>query len=148
MMIRRTRRDPYRSALGLLIGIAVVALSVSCARMQNQDKMDKLDLATRTYGKAIRWSHFDSAEAFLSPESPRLTEAEREALEKGIRVTSYEPAEQVMTPDLIRTTISVKIAYLLDGSNRLRTITDRQNWRYDEEAKRWYLEGSLPDFTE
>ena len=40
----------------------------------------------------------------------------------------------------------IEIRYYSDLDARERSITDRQVWRYDEESKRWWLHGDLPDF--
>lgn len=103
-----------------------------------------LEAATRAYHSAIRWGDFEGAYGLLAPEL--RTEAELPAVLADLRVTRYE----VLQPPVIRpddsATQTVSIEYLFEYNQVVRSLTDRQVWRWDDDAKTWWLHSGLPAF--
>jgi hypothetical protein len=63
-------------------------------------------------------------------------------------VTHYEIISQRFSPrDPNRAVVRARIEYYREDSPTVRELTDEQHWWYDEEARRWYLDGALPDFS-
>ncbi|MBW8366516.1 MAG: hypothetical protein K0M70_01460 [Arenimonas sp.] len=121
-----------------------VLLLTACSSMGAQ--RNPRDQALYTYVSAVRWSDFDAARAFVDPETLRarpITDLESERY-KQFQVAGYEvksasePAEgqyeQVVELRLVNRNTQVE-----------RIITDRQQWRWDAQAKRWWLVSGLPD---
>lgn len=114
----------------------------------SEAKVKAFDDTARGYAKMVRWNEWDSAMDYLDPkvlEEKPLSDLELQRLEQ-IRVTGYE--------ELSRRTISkTEIAQLVEirvvnvHTQAERTLRDRQVWRYDAKAKRWWLVSGLPDFS-
>ena len=98
------------------------------------------------YVSAVRWSDFDIALNFVDPavlEARPLSDAEKERY-KQFQVSGYEvksasePAEGTYEQ-------VVEIRVVNRNTQVEKVITDRQSWRWDAEAKRWWLVSGLPD---
>lgn len=130
--------------LRLLAPALAVLLLTACGSMGSQ--RTPREEALYTYVSAIRWSDFQAAAAFVDPkvmaEKP-LTDLEMERY-KQFQVSGYqvqgssEPAED-------RYEQVVEIRLVNRNTQVERIITDRQQWRWDAEAKRWWLVSGLPD---
>ncbi|MFY2763899.1 hypothetical protein [Arenimonas sp. MALMAid1274] len=121
-----------------------VLLITACGSMAA--KRTPREEALYTYVSAIRWSDFEAAANFVDPmvlaENP-ITDLEKERfkqfqvsgyLVKGSSEPSEDRYEQVVEIRLVNRNTQVE-----------RIITDRQQWRWDAEAKRWWLMSGLPD---
>lgn len=131
------------NSLRLLAAVLVVALLAACASSGQRSPRDQV---LYDYVGAVRWSDFDAAARFLDPErqaSDPLTDFELERY-RQFQVSGYEvksagePAEgeyqQVVEIRLVNRHTQVE-----------KVLTDRQRWRWDPEAKRWWLVSGLPD---
>jgi hypothetical protein len=125
------------------ISLAVLLL-VGCAAVEKDRRALSLDSTTRAYLAALRWSDFEGAFGFLPPET-RLQQ-ELPAGFNDLRITRYE----ILKPPVITTdtqaTQTVAIEYLYEYNQVVRRITDRQSWRWDDQAQAWWLESGLPEF--
>ncbi|MEJ8567102.1 hypothetical protein [Elongatibacter sediminis] len=106
--------------------------------------------AFKQYETIVRWSQWDAAVDFLSPEylaEHPITRLDMDRL-RLFRVTQYtirsarvfdegRAAEQVVEIRLFNTNQAVE-----------RTIMDRQEWRYNPDRERWQLHSGLPDPTQ
>lgn len=131
-------------SLRVLTPVLALLLVTACGSMGAQ--RSPRDDALYSYTSAIRWSDFDAALSFVDPEilsSRPLTDLETERYKQfqvaGFEVKSAsEPGEglyeQVVELRLVNRNTQVE-----------RIVTDRQRWRWDAEAKRWWLVSGLPD---
>ena len=133
-----------KKALRILAPLLALFLVTACGSMGAQ--RNPRDQALYSYTSAVRWSDFDAALSFVDPETRRLkpmTELEIERY-KQVQVAGYEVKsasepgeglyEQVVELRLVNRNTQVE-----------RVMTDRQRWRWDPEAKRWWLVSGLPD---
>jgi hypothetical protein len=135
-------KDPlYR----LLVVSALVAGLGACSTLHEQRRSDLLDSSLRGYEKAIRWSEFEVANTFRKDGDKSEPVPDFQAL-RDIRVTSYDVTTRDVDEDKTEARQSVRIGYYNVNYLREKTLTDKQHWLFDEEAKRWYLDGSLPVF--
>ncbi len=131
-------------SLRVLAPVLALLLVTACGSMGGQ--RNPRDQALYSYTSAVRWSDFNAALSFVDPETRRtrpMTELEIERF-KQVQVAGYEvksgsePAEglyeQVVELRLVNRNTQVE-----------RVVTDRQSWRWDPEAKRWWLVSGLPD---
>jgi hypothetical protein len=126
------------------LALALVGLLMAgCATVDKDKRALSLDSSTRAYLASLRWSDFEGAVAFLPPEMrPRALPA----MFTDLRITRYEI---LMAPVMLsesQATQNVAIEYLYEYNQIVRRITDRQSWRWDDEAQAWWLESGLPDF--
>lgn len=123
--------------------LVLASLLAACATSGQRSPRDQ---TLYNYVSAVRWSDFDAAAQFLDPAvlaAEPLTDLERERY-RQFQVSGYEvksasePAEgeylQVVEVRLVNRHTQVE-----------KVLTDRQRWRWDPEAKRWWLASGLPD---
>lgn len=65
---------------------------------------------------------------------------------KDLRVTDYEIKRVVMSEDLKSAVVEAEISYYYETTNVVKTLRDSQNWWYQEEAEKWFLDDDLPAF--
>lgn len=126
------------------VAVMLVALLVGgCAAVQKDRRTTSLESVTRAHFAALRWGDFEAALAFLPPEA----RAEQDlSVFEDLRITRYEvlrPAAMLSETEASQT---VAIEYIHEYNQIVRRITDRQTWRWDDEAQTWRLESGLPAF--
>ncbi|ESQ15902.1 MAG: hypothetical protein N838_07270 [Thiohalocapsa sp. PB-PSB1] len=120
-----------------------IGLGTGCGRVKEDKMATALYVATKGYRESIRWGYFDAAAGFLHPD--QRADLDMKALE-NVRVTGYEVIQPaVITPQ--ETAVQrVRIEYVLEDEQRLKSLMDRQEWRWDEERVAWWLYTGLPEF--
>lgn len=139
-----------KKALHTCITSFLLMLAVSilhgCA---SSTQAKSLDTALSQYEKFIRWSEWEAASGSIAPEylaTHPITRLDMDRL-KLFRVTGY--VIRSTTPDSTGLGVTQVVEITLFNRTQAveRTLIDRQDWRYDEELKRWMLHSSLPDVT-
>jgi hypothetical protein len=117
----------------------------SCAMVERDQRAVALQIATNGYQSAVRWGYQETAVGFLEPELRQGPTAAR--LFENIRVTGYD----VLQPPVIQAdetaTQIVRIDYLKEDTQVVKSLTDRQLWRWNDGRGSWYLASGLPPFT-
>ena len=126
-----------------VLALLLLVLLTACGSMGGQ--RSPRDQMLYHYVSAIRWSDFDKAVAFIDPkvlEERPVTSFDLERY-KQFQVSGYdvrsgnEPAEGEYEQ-------VVEIRFVNRHTQVEKIVTDRQHWRYDAEAKRWWLTTDLP----
>ena len=133
-----------RFGLSLLV-LAPLALA-GCN--QNRPDRDPLEAAFDTHRATMLWGTIEEVMTLMDPK----VRAERPIgsldLERWrqVDVSGYhEQGQELLAPDRARHVVQLDIVNL--HTQQARTITDVQEWRWDEEAKRWWLVSGLPSLT-
>ncbi|MBW1896033.1 MAG: hypothetical protein JRI47_03150 [Deltaproteobacteria bacterium] len=122
----------------LLIGCSAVEL------VKEKTRMDRFADRTRSYGQAIRWGQWYVAKAFVKdPEVADLTDV---GVLKKFQVISYDLLDADVSDDKTEAMQAIGIKYYHAERLKEKSLVDRQEWKYDEEDKTWYLKTGLPDF--
>lgn len=125
----------------VLLAAMVLAISACASATKNES----LRVRLYNYAAAIRWNEIDQAAAYIDPavlaEKP-FTAEQRERW-KQVQVSRYYEAPQ-STDGEGRVLQTVQIELIDRSTQTVRTVVDRQRWRYDETAKTWWLESGLP----
>jgi hypothetical protein len=132
--------------LGLsVVAAALIALLVAgCAAVEKDRRTLSLDSTTRAYLAALRWSDFEGQLGFLPPEMRLQQELPADVQRpEDYRYEILRPP--VMLTDTQATQV-VAIEYLYEYNQIVRKTTDRQSWRWDDEAQAWWLESGFPAF--
>ena len=134
-------RQSYR----LLTLALVTGLLTACPSVKEEKRSSKLQESTQAYLSSLRWGYYDlAAQMILNRETtPRPVDFE---YLKKIRVTDYDVRSGLGGSDANTASVTVVFNYYHTDYGTVSTITDRQTWRYHEKAKRWLLDGNLPDF--
>lgn len=105
----------------------------------------KIDANLVSYQLAVRWNDFEAALSSLDPEIPQEEDFSEkvEAYYKDYQIVSYNLKSVAWPSDTIYQQ-RVEIGYVELNTQIVQKIVDKQTWRYDEVAKRWWLTTGLP----
>jgi hypothetical protein len=129
----------------LLLMLAMLVLA-SCSTNQVSKSRGE---AFKQYETIIRWSQWDAAADFISPEymlENPITRLDMDRL-RLFKATAYTVRSTGVFDDGMTARQEVEIKMFNANQAVERTIIDQQEWRYDEESKRWLLHSGLPDPT-
>ncbi|QAU24196.1 hypothetical protein EO087_09520 [Dyella sp. M7H15-1] len=134
-----------RLVVGLIL-LSTVLLS-ACAT----DKRDyALSHTMIAYANAVRWDGLEAAEPFVDPkvrEAHPITDLDR-ARFKQVQVSDYDDGNGPVPSGENEVRQNVQISLTNVHTQTVRTIVDRQLWRYDPKKQRWWLESGIPDITQ
>lgn len=127
-----------------LIAPLLLLLLAACAGGVGQ--RSPLESALYEYVSAVRWSDFDAAHRFVDPALAAQRPYEGFVAEryKQFQVSGYEVKSRHEAADGTFEQV-VEIRVVNRNTQVEKIITDRQRWRWDPEAGRWWLATGLPD---
>jgi hypothetical protein len=134
---------PRLRLLAIIIALATLA---GCATNQRRQALTHtLD----AYASALRWGSFQQALAFVEPdwrEDHALTPLQTSRYQQ-VRVVGYDAGQgpAPVTDGEVRQTVRIDLVNRHTLTERV--IIDHQLWKWDPEAKRWWLTTGLPDIT-
>lgn len=122
-------------------------LLTGCATPNSRN--DLLDATLESYASTIRWGNFEDAAAFVDPDVLKahpLTELDLQRY-RQVRVSGYnaQPRRPLGENEIGQT---VEIVLTNNNTQAVRSVLDRQRWRFDDKKKRWSLVSGLPDITQ
>jgi hypothetical protein len=130
----------------LLVCVVLVGfLSAGCQRVKTEQQVKTLDESHKTYGKMLRWKEYEQAVRYIVPREGPAKSLDLESLD-DVRITSYEVVDKLIVQDENEAVITVKIEFYVEDTGKVHSLRDEQNWWYEPEAERWFLDDSLPDF--
>ena len=128
----------------LLMAVLILSLT-ACSGSATRDKVGNLDRAINDYAYALRWLRKNDAVAYhMSRDRTRPT-IDTSALDV-IRVTGFTIREKTLDEDMNGASVVGNLDYYHNEHGMLRTIEYRQDWWYDEQSKKWYIESGFPEF--
>jgi hypothetical protein len=99
----------------------------------------------KSHELAVRWNDFEAAAASLDPltiQDEPFSEQD-EAYYKSYQVSGYlVRASMLIDPQTFGQRVELRV--IDQNTQTERVVVDRQRWRYDAEAKRWWLTTGLP----
>jgi len=147
MIKKQIHKNFQRFAL-LLITVAIAL--TACGGSQTKRQIEKsLGDTLKQYETIVRWSQWDAAVDFIAPEyieENPISGLDMDRL-RLFHVTTYtiRSAGRYDEGMTARQVVEIKMYNKRQGVER--SYTDNQEWRYDEETKRWRLHSGLPDPT-
>ncbi len=117
----------------------------SCASQKTETVVTRFDVQTQLYGRLLRWREYEAAINMIRNQDESEVELDAKQYE-DLRVVDYEIKSIKMGDDLKTAVVKAEISYYFETQNVIKNLRDTQNWWYLEEAKQWYLDGSLPPF--
>ncbi|WP_429001851.1 hypothetical protein [Xanthomonas sp.] len=133
---------PMFRAAALLLLLAVAGDALAASRSQR----NKLEQVQTAYTATIRWSEFETAWDAVDPAyrlAHPLTELELERY-RQVQVSSYKVGRVAGTPDG-EVTRDIELGVINRNTQAERTVRYRERWRWDPQAKTWWLQDGLPD---
>ncbi len=130
---------------GIMLSLAVIVAAACTPNQVNQERGE----AFKQYETIVRWSQWDAAADFISPEYQIEHPISRLELDRLrlFKVTAYTVRSTGIFDEGMTARQSVEIKMYNKTQGVERTIVDDQEWRYNEEVKRWMLHSGLPDPT-
>lgn len=131
-----------------IISLFVLAVLVLASCSSNQVDKSRGE-AFKQYETIIRWSQWDAAADFIAPEYLKEHPISRLDMDRLrlFKVTAYTVRSAAVFDEGMTARQEVEIKLFNANQAVERTIIDQQEWRYNEEAKRWLLHSGLPDPT-
>lgn len=133
----------------LVVILAIFFTSIisfsGCASKKKNQTLSSFDETTRLYGRVLRWREYEGAVRMIRHQDESSVEVNLDAY-KDLRVTDYEIKRVVMSEDLKSAVVEAEISYYYETTNVVKTLRDSQNWWYQEEAEKWFLDDDLPAF--
>lgn len=127
-----------------LIICCLFLLLVSCGAADKK-KVNDLNRAIDNYVAALRWSRIDDASRLHLDRDRNRPEIDTSAMEQ-VRVTGYKIKKKIISDDLNEASVTSELDYYKTEYGTLKQMTLEQEWWYDEESKRWYIESGFPTF--
>ncbi|AWV05896.1 hypothetical protein [Marilutibacter maris] len=125
--------------------VAVVAVLGGCASLG--PKADALHRTQYAWSGAIRWGDFEGAWGLLDPdmrdEKP-MTDLEMERY-KQVQISHYRDIGGMSDLDGGTAARDIEIGVINRHTLAERTVRYQETWRWDEEAKRWWVTSPMPD---
>src|SRR5690554_726972 len=135
----------HRLPIRLLFAALLLALLAACGVGSQQD------IRTTTlfnYAGAIRWGHIDDAWSMMDPDYAArhpLSTLERQRFEQ-VQITGYQvKGSQMLSEEEMVQLVEIRL--INRHTQAERVIQDRQLWRWDKDARRWWLTTGLPDIV-
>jgi len=126
---------------------AVILLTLlfitSCAMV---DPMEALGYTWREYERTIRWDDISGAIHYLKEDA--VTTAKFPKNIKNLKVTGYDVIRESVDSDQMIAHQDVKIRFYNVNDFVEKSFVDKQEWKYDDKNKRWFLSSELPKFPE
>jgi hypothetical protein len=126
------------------IPVLLILLLAGCAGVGSEK--NRLEETLYHYAGAVRWGDVEQIVAFHDPQrlvehpiEPMLLERWRQ-----LRVTGYRSRGREPQPDGTIVQFA-EIEFINRHTQTTSSLLDRERWRYDDEAKRWWLISGLPD---
>jgi hypothetical protein len=130
----------------LLIALSLMMTACNTLqRIEDGELTSTFDRTFLTYSKHLRWSHFRELTTFMMPEhiGPSIEAANKL---KDIKVSRVTPTAWLLNNQTGVMNGDVIIDYYITSSGMIRSITQHQTWRHDDERDTWQLDNGLPDF--
>ena len=131
-----------KPALALLCLLALAA----CATVANQ--RNKYDQAVYAWSGFIRWGDFEAAMNLIDPEVRKEIQLTPLQLERyrQVQISTYRDVGATVDMDGGKSVRDIEIGVINRHTMAERTVRYRETWRWDADAKAWWITSALPDF--
>jgi len=127
--------------------LSIVCLTLTACAPQTVVK-EEFDRSAKAYNRMLRWHEMENAVLIYADADQREDSLKRaEALKKrGLSVTDFRILSTTYLPEKRSGDVVAEFDYYILPSNRVKTISYRQEWVYRENTKSWKLKSGLPLF--
>ena len=138
------RQNLLRLVKAFVSVLIITAVPMGCTAISEHTRMTGFDKISKSYKELILLSEFEAAYSFGDTES--ITEDINFDRLKNIKVTDYVLKSYNISNDQLEINQTVEMEYHWLDAYRVRTILDKQIWKYDGEKEIWVLQTGLPRF--
>lgn len=127
--------------------LAALSALTGCATAAKSTQREALDSSQYTWSAAIRWGDFEGAVNLVDPElnaknPPTALELERY---KQVQISAYRDLGENRDIEAGTAVREIDIGVINRHTQGERTVRYRETWRWDAEAKTWWVTSGLPD---
>ena len=136
----------FKTLLLLLLLLLAACTLAGCATGGRQ--MSELDKAQYAYSAAIRWGDFEGAWQLVDPayrQAHPMTDLAF-ARYQQIQISGYRDLAATVSADNTTAAREIQIGVINKHNMTERSTRYTERWRYDPQAKSWWLTVGLPDF--
>jgi len=128
----------------ILRGILSTALLAAggCGTIEKDRMAVAMEAALTTYGEAIRWGYLDVAYSYVDPGKRGKIPQDL----SNVQVIGYEVVQPPYMKDDRSAEQVARIEYVHKDVQMVRSLSDRQLWRYEKATNSWWLESGVPEF--
>jgi hypothetical protein len=132
----------------LVRGVLCVLCLMLAACASRTGLSEELDRSVKSYNRMLRWHEIENAGmTYIDPDLREEYLKQAEILKKrGLSVTDFRILSTRYLPEKQAGDVLTEFDYYLLPSNRVKTVSYRQEWVYRESSKSWKLKSGLPTF--
>ena len=125
----------------LVKGFLVVIFLMLTACATQTGLSEEFDRSVKAYNRLLRWHEIESAGVtYIDPELREDFLKQAEILKnRGLSVTDFRILSSKYIPEKKSGDVITEFDYYILPSNRIKTISYRQDWVYQESIKSWKL---------
>ena len=131
----------------MLLAVLALLLAFTGDALARRGKMDLLQANQYAWSGAIRWGDFEGALSLVEPgyrEAHPITDLELKRYEQ-VQITAYRERNSTADKKGGVAMRDVEIGVVNRHTQAERTVRYREEWRWDEASKNWWLMTGLPD---
>ena len=109
---------------------------------------EEFDRSVKAYNRMLRWHEIENAGAtYIDQEQQAEYQKQAETLKKrGLSITDFRILSSRYLPEKKTGDVNAEFDYFMLPSNRIKTISYRQEWIYRDTIKSWKQKNALPVF--
>ena len=138
-----SRGAPWLRSIWLALCASVVLAGCGSA----STSANALDTAQYSWSGAIRWGDFGGARNLVDPEvraANPMTQLEMDRYDQ-VQISSYRDVGGTINPKAGMAMRNIEIGVVNRHTMAQRTVRYREAWRWDAEAKTWWVTSGMPD---
>lgn len=127
----------------IAITVFLASLLSACAGMGRSARLHDLQDALQDYAAALRWERYSDAYDFIRARDGSRPDYNMEGFD-NYRVADVVIVRSDLNDEETEALTYVVIRYYKITSGTIQELKQAQDWWYEPEAERWFLEGDLP----
>ena len=146
--MRASDTGTFRMRLPQLLGLLCLLFLAACATASGQS--NKLNQAQYAWSGLVRWGDFEGALQLIDPKEREKHAVGPLELERyrQVQISSYRDVGASSDFDAGLAVRDIEIGVINRHTMAERVVRYRETWRWDPEAKTWWVTSPLPDLWE
>jgi len=131
-----------------VIALLSCLILTACAAVTQGGLSEEFDRSVKAYNRMLRWHEIENAGmTYIDPNLRDQYLKQADSLKKrGLTVADYRIVSSTYLPENKSGDVIAEFDYFMLPSNRVKTVSYRQEWAYQESIKSWMLKTGLPVF--
>lgn len=132
----------------LRLGLLLVCCLMVTACVSDSGLREEFEKSMRAYNRMLRWQEVEAAGmTYIDKDQRDEFMSQAESLRRrGVTLADFRILTFECLPDKKTGDVVAEFDYFILPSNRIRTVTYRQEWVYQDPVKSWKLKSGLPPF--